>query len=307
MTVQTDELHFEIAGGKWPDAADRCNGLAMFDILPTIFGLSMGERSLLANNGVAALSQRGWTGSAERLRWACEIVVSGLAPSWTPTGLPQDQIGDASAFLTRGAGRIIHLAGLMSAGRLMLPASDARIVNALAADGKPHERPSEGLLEMLFALTDARPTRSISVFRPGQGPHGVSDHGLFVSRAIDISQFGAAPITLSPPSAAITVVADILSRLPAGKYKVGFPRPVGGPTGFDPAHDVFFPVPDLETASRCFAGTIALPLSSMLSPAREAVTSAIPAGVTFDAIFPDGLNHLHLEARSDTGPLPADT
>jgi hypothetical protein len=68
MTVQTDELHFEIAGGKWSDAADRCNGLAMFDILPTIFGLSMGERSLLANNGVAALSQRGWTGSAERLR-----------------------------------------------------------------------------------------------------------------------------------------------------------------------------------------------------------------------------------------------
>jgi hypothetical protein len=24
----------------------------------------------------------------------------------------------------------------------------------------------------------------------------------------------------------------------------------------------------------------------------------------FDALFPDGLDHLHLEARSDTEPLP---
>jgi hypothetical protein len=70
---------------------------------------------------------------------------------------------------------------------------------------------------------------------------------------------------------------------------------VGGANGFAPADDGFFAVPDQATAQLCWDGRISRPLSAMMTPAREDVRSAMArARGTFNTLYPDGLNHLHV-------------
>ena len=137
--------------------------------------------------------------------------------------------------------------------------------------------------------------------RVGQGPHGEKDaSGVVVCRAVDISSFRGASVTLTDRGKAIDVVTSLLKNFPAGSYDLGFPRPVGGPSGFDPSSDVFFSVPNVETAGRCYAGSIALPLATMLEPARSAVTTAMAHSAgDFKLLYPDGLNHLHVKVLGD--------
>ncbi len=45
------------------------------------------------------LNQRGWTGSALRIRWAADVVRSHRLPDWAPGDLPIDQRQDAVKFL----------------------------------------------------------------------------------------------------------------------------------------------------------------------------------------------------------------
>jgi hypothetical protein len=87
----------------------------------------------------------------------------------------------------------------------------------------------------------------------------------------------------------------MLKLFPKGDYDIGFPRPVGGPTGFDPKHDVFFSVPDLDAARKCSDKKSGGPLTSMLQPARSKVADAMrQSKATFHVFYPDGLNHLHV-------------
>jgi hypothetical protein len=67
---------------------------------------------------------------------------------------------------------------------------------------------------------------------------------------------------------------------------------------------VFFNVPDHATAQKCFDGTIALPLSAMRQHARDLVTQAMrQSRATFHALFPDGLNHLHVSVTKSPSAL----
>jgi hypothetical protein len=108
------------------------------------------------------------------------------------------------------------------------------------------------------------------------------------------------PVVLNIPANAIRVVSSLIGNFPPGKYDLGFPRPVGGPSGFDPAHDVFFSVPDKATALACWQGKISRSLDQMLEPARTAIRAAMSGNprAVFAIIYPDGLNHLHVKAYS---------
>jgi hypothetical protein len=165
------------------------------------------------------------------------------------------------------------------------------------ADGRSKVRLSDGLSNLLFALLDNGPLGVLSMIRTSKGgPHGIVGRSGILCTAVDFSAFQGTPVSLADRDSAIDVVTSLIRAFPAGSYDLGFPRPVGGATGFDPASDVFFPVRDLETAGRCFAGTIALPLSAMLEPARTKIGAAIAASSgRFNLLFPDGLNHLHVK------------
>ena len=134
----------------------------------------------------------------------------------------------------------------------------------------------------------------MSLLRRGVSQHGVVTGSLVTCKAIDIQGFRGVPVRLQPREMAINVVCRILERFPDGQFDVGFPRPVGGATGFNPADDVFFSVPDLATAQQCWDGTITRSLSQMLQPAQDRVRMAMVGRARFRLLYPDGLNHLHI-------------
>lgn len=134
----------------------------------------------------------------------------------------------------------------------------------------------------------------LSLLRRGQSQHGVVSGNLVTCKAVDIQGYRGVPVRLQPRDMAINVVCSILERFPDGQFDLGFPRPVGGPTGFSPSDDVFFAVPDLATAQQCWDGTISRSLGQMLRPAQERVRMAMSPRARFRILYPDGLNHLHV-------------
>jgi hypothetical protein len=87
-----------VNGGSWDEAADLLNGSAMFDILP--FLAALGSNCANAVSQIAGvLRRRGWTGSAQRIEWAGEVVRTRTIPP-PPADLPGDQVADARRFLT---------------------------------------------------------------------------------------------------------------------------------------------------------------------------------------------------------------
>ena len=156
-----------------------------------------------------------------------------------------------------------------------------------------------GLQKLLIALGTKGKVNIMSLYRYGQGPHGViQPDGSAICQGVDIAGFNGKPVTLGNKSEAIRVVQDIIGSFPVGRYDLGFPRPVGGPTGFDPPSDVFFPVRNLETARKCFDGKIALSISVMLQPAQDKIKEAMgKTPAFFPIMYPDGLNHLHIKVN----------
>ncbi len=134
----------------------------------------------------------------------------------------------------------------------------------------------------------------LSLLRRGQSQHGVVSGNLVTCKAVDIQGYRGIPVRLQPRDMAINVVCSILERFPDGQFDLGFPRPVGGPTGFNPSDDVFFAVPDLATAQQCWNGTISRSLGQMMRPAQDRVRMAMSPRARFRILYPDGLNHLHV-------------
>ena len=169
---------------------------------------------------------------------------------------------------------------------------------------------NQALIELLAALSAAGTVTVMSLYRRGQGPHGkIGRNGEITCRAVDIESFAGLPVSLRNRENAVRVVANLIRLFPAGNsFDIGFPRPVGGPTGFNAAQDVFFPVRDEATARRCYAGTISLPMREMLEPAKTQILQAMSSsGADFRLNYPDGLNHLHIKAyRLDPVAAPAD-
>lgn len=198
---------------------------------------------------------------------------------------------------------IQELISAMNNGQLIFPQpGDVRALNHIANGeriGGDVVRLNQALIDLLAALSAAGTVNVMSLYRRGEGPHGkIGGNGEITCRAVDIQAFGGLPIGINNRVNAVRVVANLIRLFPVGNsYDIGFPRPVGGLTGHSPEHDVFFPVPNEETARRCFAGTISLPMRDMLEPARTQIRQAMSSsGADFRLKYPDGLNHIHIKA-----------
>ena len=167
----------------------------------------------------------------------------------------------------------------------------------------------EGVVMLLTALSAFSALEILSLFRRGEGPHGVAQGARQVVNAVDISQFAGVTVDLgasrithyrrNPDEWArykadlIHAVATMIRLFPEGTYAVGFPRPLGG-ARLDSAMDIFFPVTSHDQVS------IGAPVRRMLQPARaeieEAQARGRPFGVAWRSIFPDARDHVHIEA-----------
>lgn len=183
--------------------------------------------------------------------------------------------------------------GLDDGSLTMAHPADANVIRQAAA-GSSTVSIHPQIVNLLNSLAVFGNVSVLSLLRRGGGQHGVINGNQVTCKAVDIQGYQGVPVRLRPRDIAINVVCAILSQFPEGQFDIGFPRPVGGPTGFNPDDDVFFPVPDLATAQRCFDGTISLPLNQMLQPARDRVRMAMSPRAQFRVLFPDGLNHLHV-------------
>lgn len=178
-------------------------------------------------------------------------------------------------------------------GTLRVGAGDASFLRAVAA-GSATQALDPLIVSLMNNLLTFGSLDVMSLLRRGQSQHGVVSGSLVTCKAIDIQGYRGIPVRLQPREVAINVVCSILQRFPDGQFDLGFPRPVGGPTGFSPADDVFFSVPDLATAQQCWNGTISRSLSQMLQPAQDRVRMAMAGRARFRVLYPDGLNHLHI-------------
>jgi hypothetical protein len=199
--------------------------------------------------------------------------------------------------LTVGGGSASQIEELVRAlddGTLHINRGDANVIRAVAR-GSATLAIADEIVQLLNNLLVFGELDVMSMLRRGQSQHGVVDGSRVICKAVDIQGYRNIPVRLRPPATVINLIAEILQRFPAGQFDLGFPRPVGGATGFNPTDDVFFPVPDLDTAGKCWAGTISRPLSAMMQPARDRISMAMGLSRgTFNVFYPDGLNHLHV-------------
>lgn len=178
-------------------------------------------------------------------------------------------------------------------GSLTINPGDANVIRqAVAGSATVSIHPQ--IVNLLNNLMVFGNVNVMSLLRHGQSQHGVVNGNHVTCKAVDIQGYRGIPVQLRPKDMAINVVCAILSQFPEGQFDIGFPRPVGGPTGLNPADDVFFPVPDLATAQQCWNGTISRSLSQMLQPSQDRVRMAMSPRAQFRVLYPDGLNHLHV-------------
>lgn len=178
-------------------------------------------------------------------------------------------------------------------GSLTINQGDANVIRAVAA-GSTTISIDPQIVNLLNNLLMFGNVNVMSLLRRGQSQHGVVSGNHVTCKAVDIQGYRGIPVQLRPRETAINVVCAILARFPDGQFDLGFPRPVGGATGFNPSDDVFFSVPDLATAQQCWNGTISRSLSQMLQPAQDRVRMAMSPRARFRILYPDGLNHLHV-------------
>ena len=193
-----------------------------------------------------------------------------------------------------GTSQIQELVRALDDGTLHINRGDANVIRAVA-NGSATLGIDDLIVQLLNNLLMFGDVDVMSMLRRGQSQHGVVVGSRVICKAVDIQGYRGIPVRLRPRETVINLIAEILQRFPAGQFDLGFPRPVGGATGFHPADDVFFSVPDQATAQQCWDGTISRPLSAMLQPARDRISMAMGLSPgTFNVMYPDGLNHLHV-------------
>ncbi|MBK9460684.1 MAG: hypothetical protein IPN94_14965 [Sphingobacteriales bacterium] len=95
----------------------------------------------------------------------------------------------------------------------------------------------------------------LSLIRLGSDNHGmIQADGSVLCRAVDINIFGNQEVLFKAPTeankqAALNGMLALIAALPAGRYSIGTPRPVGG-KNIDPSNDFFLPVTDLAQNGR---------------------------------------------------------
>ena len=179
-------------------------------------------------------------------------------------------------------------------GDLRINRGDANVIRT-AATGGGDVVIAPQIVDLLDRLLARGTLDVMSLLRRGQSQHGVVRGNKVEAKAVDIAGYRGVPVRLTPSQLGITVVTQIIERFPDGQFDLGFPRPVGGATGFNPSDDVFFSVPDQATAQQCWDGKISRTMAQMMQPARDAVQAAMSrSSGTFRILYPDGLNHLHV-------------
>jgi hypothetical protein len=252
-----------------------------------------------------------------RIQFAMQVVLTRGIPTLVPGDLATTgQVNVARTFLRGQTSSVeaTNLAAIVSAldeGRLNAEMNDVKgQLRALFKDGQwagtgrnaGHVlRAAPELTELLAGLLGGGATMTIlSLFRYGNGPHGKPEpDGSAVGHAVDIAAYNGAAIHLKIPAnapSAIRGVASVISKLPAGKYTLGLPRPGGG-NHIDPTNDVFLPVTSLDQPQKSPSrGNFRKDLSLILEPARTALTQAVDGNpaARIQFLYPDGVDHLHV-------------
>jgi hypothetical protein len=236
------------------------------------------------------------------------VQFAGLRGSGTGYRVTGFRPGPARLIAASGA-RILDTVDLMiigkeASGMVVLDALDAHRLRMSADQVKVLKESINGsksiivdqqIVDLLAALLDNGDVDVMSLLRRGAAQHGVVQGDKVFVKAVDLSGFKGTPVISNDGQKLVDLICSMLKLFPKGDFDIGFPRPVGGETGFDPAHDVFFPVRDLAAAKKCWEGKAGGPLSEMLQPARSKVAAAMrQSDATFHVFFPDGLNHLHV-------------
>jgi hypothetical protein len=196
-----------------------------------------------------------------------------------------DQLRDAVA-----SGRILFQNN--EHRRLFFSALDGDSVNGHVAQLAPE-------LQTVLAVLARRSLTIMRTYTPADGarsPHAELHGNTQIVRAVDIMEYAGGRLHWTVERETLIVnVTRLLSDLPATvRYNIGFVRPVGGPTGSDEAHDVFFHVPP-ERAAVAFNPDGSWGWGAMIEPPKSRVRLAL-AGKTCDYVFPDGADHIHLKA-----------
>ncbi|HYM78454.1 MAG TPA: hypothetical protein VE377_20950 [Candidatus Dormibacteraeota bacterium] len=285
------------ASDDWKRATNWLNSLAMFEMLPALQNLSQENRTNFAAQADKILKALGWTGSADRIRWAVELVDQDSLPNWTPAGLPQDQLDDAQRFLSDTDG---ILRALVNQGRIQFVYPERRTLFEQALN---HDRINGHIatfspeLEQLLIRLARHGFKILRTIDPGgvTSPHGTVVGDKLICRAVDVdTYFGQRFQYQEARTDLIDGVTRLLSDFPFGAtYDVGFVRPVGGPNGFDTALDVFFPVPQARVAA-AFSPDGSWGWGTMFAAVRPGIQAAAAGRVNY--VYPDGADHIHVKA-----------
>jgi hypothetical protein len=101
MSQQRDLFEAELrkAQPNWDVAIDNLNALAMFEMLPALTPLTPALRTQVVSMARSILDTlRGWTGAADRIDFAADVVNDRRLTSWSNT-VPDNQVDDARDFL----------------------------------------------------------------------------------------------------------------------------------------------------------------------------------------------------------------
>ncbi len=166
---------------------------------------------------------------------------------------------------------------------------------------------ADAMFPVLAALARGGPLELLSLMRFNEGPHGrAKTDDVAIGSAMDIKAYANVPINLlngDNVENAIAGVVKVIDNLPPGKYALGLPRPSPRAKGPPmPKKDVFLPVdPPRGWPMPRVGFPLGNPTPQFVNPdAADAVNAALARNprATFDRMFQDAPDHLHLEVIS---------
>ena len=101
MSMQRAQFEAELrkAQPDWPNPIDNLNALNMTEMLDTLNSTAAAKRpDVLTKAEEIMRTQRGWTGSYERIKFASDAL-NDHKITWYPADLPDDQADDVRNFL----------------------------------------------------------------------------------------------------------------------------------------------------------------------------------------------------------------